>query len=416
MLCAARGGRRVLRLAGTVTVLLLMPVAAATQVGPGGTPVPARAPVIRDPAPLLPLVGDGTTLDLRWTTTFEAPVAAPAAFDAATAVVPLRNGQLVAVGLDDGRPRWDTAVSTRHQPAIGDGRAYVTRGADVVALDMASGRRVWVTTVGTDLAAPPYWDTGWVIVSAGDGSLTGLRASDGVIVWRQALGAVLACPPTPVRDRLLVGLADGRVASLHLATGAVDWMRTLDAPATGLVALEDQLVAGLSSKAVVSLDVAHGRLRWRWRLGAGVAGAPVADDYRIYVASRDHLLRALDRRTGNLRWMTPLSVRPSGRGPVLIGRNLFVPSFSTSFQAYLAETGKPAFALTLPGEATGGAELRAGGPLLGARVVTLTLEGQLAAFGPRIEPPPVPLAALPGTTVQEPPPVRPVGRALVPPR
>lgn len=376
----------------------------------GAAQTPAAAPrsaPLREPAPTLPLIGDGTTLDLRWTTAFAAPAAASPAFDADSAFVPLKDGQLVAVDLDDGTLRWQVAVRTSLQPAVGGGRVYVVRGSSVVALDAQSGAVDWEVPLDHDVVSPPYWDTGWMLVSTRDGALVALRASDGAVVWRQAFGVPLACPPAPALDRLFVALTDGRVASLQLATGIVDWVRPLEAPATGLAALDDQLIVGSTAKTVYSLDLRRGTTRWRWRLGAGVAGAPVADDYRVYVVSRDHLMRAFDRDTGNLRWMTPLAVRPSARGPVLIGRNLFVPSYATSLPAYLAETGKAAFSLTLPGEATGGAELRAGGALLAARVVTLTLEGQLAAFGARVEPPPVPLGALPGAPVLEPPPVRP---------
>ena len=54
-------------------------------------------------------------------------------------------------------------------------------------------------------------------------------------------------------------------------------------------------------------------------VGGDISGIPAADDKRIYFAARDNVLRALDRKSGNLRWKANLPVAP-GRRPVAIAR------------------------------------------------------------------------------------------------
>jgi outer membrane protein assembly factor BamB len=353
--------------------------------------------------PALPLLDAGSTLDLRWVTAFDSPAAAAPGFDTERAYVPLRGGSLVAVDLDDGGIRWSLDGAGRQTPATGDGLVFVARERSVRALRAATGATAWETPLPGALVSAPYWDTGWLVVSLDSGDLAALRATDGTLVWRQSLGATLATTPAPALDSLYLALTDGRVVAVGLATGVERWTRRIEGTITGLLALDDELVVGSTAKALYSLDLDDGDIRWRWRLGAAAIGAAVADARRIYAVAFDHVLRAFDRRTGNLRWSTPLPTRPAGRSPVLAGSAVFVPSYTTELEGYSVDTGQKAVTLTLPGEAAGGAELRPGGRATSARVIALTLEGQLAGFGPRIEPPPAALDALPGLAVTEPP-------------
>jgi hypothetical protein len=64
-------------------------------------------------------------------------------------------------------------------------------------------------------------------------------------------------------------------------------------------------------------------------------------------------------------------------------------------------------------EVAGSTRFRVGGRVTGTRITAVSTDGQLIAFGPRIEPPVEPLGALPGTASPEPPPPPP--QAPVPP-
>ena len=52
------------------------------------------------------------TLDPRWAVTFASPPAASPGYDATTAYIPLKGGELVAVNLDRGTIRWRLDVAT----------------------------------------------------------------------------------------------------------------------------------------------------------------------------------------------------------------------------------------------------------------------------------------------------------------
>lgn len=341
------------------------------------------------PAPITPQV----SLDARWVAAFETLPAAAPGFDASTAFVPLKGGQLVAVDLNRGTIRWRSDVATAFTPATGEGLVFTVTEQMIEARDATTGETRWRTPLPGGAAAPLYWDTGWLLASTTAGDLAAFRASDGTLVWRRQLGAPLVAPPGPALDRLFLPLADNRVVSLLLASGETVWERTFTAPVTALLALEDQLVFGTTAKEMMSVDLSRGRERWTWRLGGDVAGSPAADERRIYFASRDNILRAVDRKSGNLRWKAGLSSRPAG-GPLRLNDLLLMPLVSNQILGFNPESGKPNATAAAAGEIGLQPYVRRDVRATLPQLITVSREGQLQGFGRRFEPVPQPLAEL----------------------
>jgi hypothetical protein len=111
------------------------------------------------PAPTTPQV----SLDARWVAAFETLPAATPGFDATTAYVPLKGGQLVAVDLDRGTIRWQLDVATAFTPATGEGLVFTVTEQAIEARDAATGqtkvanaaarRRRGATLLGHGMAA-----------------------------------------------------------------------------------------------------------------------------------------------------------------------------------------------------------------------------------------------------------------------
>ena len=334
-------------------------------------------------------------LDARWSIPFETPPAAAAGFDATTAYVPLKGGQLVAVDLDTGVVRWRLDVATPFTPATGDGLVFTTAEASIEARDALTGATRWRTPLPGGAAVPLYWDTGWLLASTPNGDLAAFRASDGSLLWRQALGAPLAAAPAPALDRVFLPLADNRLVAVLLTSGDTVWSRTLTSRITGLLALEDQLVFGTTGHDVVSVNVANGRERWTWHVGGDVSGLPSADEKRIYFAARDNVLRAVDRKSGNLRWSASLPSRPSA-GPLPLPNTVFMPLVSSAIAGFDLETGKPTVTVQAAGEIGLQPYFRRDARATAVRLVTVSRDGQLQGFAQRFEPVPGPLDVLPG--------------------
>jgi hypothetical protein len=334
-------------------------------------------------------------LDPRWSMPFDTPPVAAAGFDATTAYVPLKGGQLVAVDLDSGVVRWRLDVATPFTPATGDGLVFTTAEAAIEARDALTGATRWRTPLPGGAAVPLYWDTGWLLASTPNGDLAAFRATDGSLVWRQALGAPLAAAPAPALDRLFLPLADHRLVAVLLTTGEPVWSRTLKSRITGLLALEEQLVFGTTGRDVAAVNVSDGRQRWTWHVGGDVSGLPSADDKRIYFAARDNVLRAVDRKTGNLRWSASLPARPSG-GPLPLPDTVFMPLVSSAIAGFDLESGKPTVTVQAAGEIGLQPYFRRDARATAVRLVTVSRDGQLQGFAQRFEPVPGLLDVLPG--------------------
>ena len=334
-------------------------------------------------------------LDARWVTAFETPASASPGFDATTAYVPLKGGQLVAVDLNRGTIRWSLEVVTPFTPATGGGLVFTVSEQLIEARDALTGATKWSAPLPGGAAAPLYWDTGWLLASTTAGDLAAFRAADGTLVWRRQLGAPLVGTPGPALDRLFLPLADNRLVALMLSSGETIWERKLTAPITALLALDDQIVFGTAAKYMISVDLSRGRERWARRLGGDIAGSPAADDKRIYFASRDNIVRAVDRKSGNLKWKAGLTSRPAG-GPLRLTDALLMPLVSNQMVGFDPETGKPSVTAAAAGEIGLQPHVRRDARQTLPQLITVSREGQLQGFGRRYEPVPQPLAELPG--------------------
>ena len=152
---------------------------------------------------------------------------------------------------------------------------------------------------------------------------------------------------------------------------------------------------GTSEQYVVSVDLRRGRERWKWRIGGDVAGLPVADDKRIYFASRDNVLRAVDRGSGNLRWKATLPSRPAA-GPLRLPDAVMVPLVSSEISGFEPETGKALAPIKAAGELGSQPFIRVAVRMTSPRLIAVSRDGQLQGFGLRFEPPFGLLDVLPG--------------------
>ena len=326
-------------------------------------------------------------LDARWSVTFSSVPAATPGYDATSAYIPLKGGQLVAVNLDRGTIRWALDVATAVTPASGEGLVFIVSDQTIEARDAQTGARRWAAPLPGGAAVPLFYDTGWLLASTTTGDLTALRASDGTVVWRRQLGAPLSGPPGPALDRLYLSLEDNRLISLLLTNGEIVWSRALPARVTALLALDDQLVVGTADKRVMSVELDNGRERWGRIVGGDISGLPTADEKRIYYASRDNILWAVDRRSGNLRWKANLPSRPAG-GPLRSPDAVLMPLVSSEIGGYEPETGKLAVTVRAAGEIGRQPFIRAGVSRTAPVLITVSREGQLQGFGRRFEPVP----------------------------
>lgn len=339
-------------------------------------------------------LGDVTfPLHVIWSATLpDAPAFAPA-FDADHVYVPLRNNQLVALTLGDGKTAWSVECPMTASPAAGDGLVYIGSDGLIESRAQAEGRAQWRRPVPGRVARV-HWDTGWLLAALESGPILAIRAADGEILWQRDLGSALARNALPAAggDRLYLPLEDGRLSAVVLATGDDVWTRQLAEPASGILPVGDRVFVGGRDNQFHSLDARDGDEDWRFPTGADVLGLPVLDEKRVYFIALDNVLRGHDRNGGSMVWKRVLPMRPF-TGPLLIGHTLIASGVAAELHAFDTQDGRPIEKFIAKG-AEGEEMLLAAPPYLSAKesLILITRGGQVRALAsattPVIAPPP----------------------------
>ena len=294
-----------------------------------------------EPSFLLPV-------DLAWTTVLESGPRHGPAYDSVRAYVALRNDSLTAVDLQTGEVDWTVEQELDHPPAAGDGVVVGASGSRFLGWRASDGFSLWSTDLGSAIASPPLWDTGWLVAATAAGEIVVLRGFDGKELWRRALGETGTVRPAISGGRLFVALADGRIVVLALGSGALLWERALPGRPQGILPL-DALFVGSTDNLLYRLRLEDGAVDWYWRTGGDIVGTPIADLEHVYFNARDNVLRALDRRNGARRWRNVLAGRPTA-GPLRVDSVVIVSGVSPNVDLFDAASGLPRGRYVAPSE------------------------------------------------------------------
>ena len=259
---------------------------------------------------------------------------------AAHAFLGAKDGPLRAYALDDGHQVWTKDIRTALPPVVGEDLLFVVQDGELLALDQSTGHERWHVSSG-DMARAPLHQAGWLFFSAKDGSLVALRSADGSEVWRQALGAPTAAAMSVDGDQLFAPLTDGRLVSLAInAAGTQLWSCMLDSPGGSPLAAGDRVYLGSAKGLFYSVKEKNGRLDWQHkRIGTPVIGRPVLDGERVFIATLDSRVVAIDRGGGAQLWWEPLNARPVEQ-LTIESDHLLVPLTSGEIAIVSEKTGK----------------------------------------------------------------------------
>jgi len=322
----------------------------------------------RTPLPLFPL-------QTLWTLALNSSLTATPAYDATRAYFPLEGDQLAAYNLATGARLWLTTIHTTFEPAAGDDLVFVVRPGGLSALRAADGTSAWELPLADIVAVPPVWDNGWLLVATTNKELLAFRAADGTLLWRRNLGAV----------------AHAR--------------RALGGAANEIFVSGDRLYLGSQDRFFYCLSARDGEVEWRWQTGGPVIGLPVVDERTAYFVSLDNVLRALNKSSGVQRWKIPLPLRPA-TVPLHPAESILVSGPAPMLRAYHDQDGKTSGEFALAGELAAPPHLFA--PVAGAFPVVIAVARDLVkgvtvvALGHSFDPAIAPLTPLPGLVQMNP--------------
>jgi outer membrane protein assembly factor BamB len=294
------------------------------------------------------------------------------------------NGALLVVGgttfaaVDPraGRVRWsvpDVLTDTVEGLAWSVDRLFLQlRDGRLAAYDIATGREAWSHRLGLNSSSPPPAATGGVVCVpvTGEKKLTAFDARTGRARWSH--GHLSGHGPVASGRTVCHLNADDLLVGIDAATGRRRWSAELPQPSAVPLQKAGDLVLAVTgapqarSHTVLAFTASDGRLRWQAELAAPVSDygtLTLADDRTVFMVWSAGVLHALDRRSGRLRWTSPLGAVENSVDPppmIVTPGRLFVNTLNGLLVAVDASSGRGLWQQRLHPDSHGGPVLADG--------------------------------------------------------
>lgn len=195
---------------------------------------------------------------------------------------------------------------------------------DVIALDVATGKRLWRVDTKLPLTGGPGVGEGLVVVGASHGDLVALDAATGTVKWKVRYNSEILAAPAIGRDKVLVRMVDGRVVALRSNDGSQLWSAEQNVPrlslrgTTGAIFAGDIAVCGFDNGRLMAMSLNDGATLWdvavsppsgRSELDRLVdvdSGVQVVGN-DIYAVTFQGKAARIDRESGTVQWSRDLS-------------------------------------------------------------------------------------------------------------
>ena len=322
------------------------------------------------------------TLKLLWTYDTGETIDSSAAIVDGVVYVGGGDGDLVALDLASGKPRWSYTTGNligESSPAVGPDAVYIgDLGGIVHAVSVRDGARLWTFKTGSEIKSSPVLVNGAVLIGSYDGHLYALDARTGVLRWKVLTkGQVHATPA--VQDGLaFIAGCDAVFRAIRVADGRE--MYQIESGAyTGAspVVDGDRAYFGTFNFEVLALDLKRRSVAWRYSQPDAqfpYYSSAVLDSGRVIVGGRDKLVHAIDAATGKSVWTFATRARVDS-SPVVAGGRVYIGSGDGRLYVLDAASGKKLW------EFDTGAGLTASPAVAGGKVVIGAQDGRLYVFG-----------------------------------
>jgi outer membrane protein assembly factor BamB len=273
---------------------------------------------------------------------------------------------------------------------------YAATGyGELVALNAATGDRVWSYKLGAPAYSAPTAAGGLVFVVSATNVLHAVNQADGTEAWQypgipETAGVLSAASPAFSGSTVVVPYSSGEVVAFDTGSGKLKWAdavvrstRTLavsgltDVAASPVIYEGVVYATGVSGR-TIAVRLSDGERLWEQNVGS--ASTPAVSGNAIFIVDLEDNVVALDRASGKVFWKTALpTVRKKKffsvwTGPTLAGNVLWVVSNDRKLAGVDPTTGNIVVDRTLQSPAYV-KPIAAGGQLL-----VLSADGTISAF------------------------------------
>lgn len=227
------------------------------------------------------------------------------------------GARVVRIAVNNGSLAWRQDTGLRLSAGAGAGLGLVLAGGakgELVALDIANGQPRWKVALSSEVTGQLLAVADTVIVRTGDGRVHGLALADGSRKWLYSRNL----PPLSLRGSgglvafesvVYAGFPGGKLVALDARNGAQLWEATVALP-RGATELERV---------------------------ADVMGNPAVDTSRVCAVAYQGRVACFDRRNGGPMWARDTS---SNSGLAMDERNVYVTDDKDAVTAYDKASGR----------------------------------------------------------------------------
>ena len=293
-------------------------------------------------------------------------------------------------------------------PVVADGRIFTLDAAANVRATSVNGAPLWSVSLTPDgendldgFGGGVSYAAGKVFATSGFGEIVTLDAETGAEIWRQKLDAAVRAAPTVLGNKVFAVARNDQAFGVDVDNGRVRWRTEGIEPEAGIVggaspAAEGALVViPFASGEVVGALARNGRRIWSASISGGrrgtvrsrlsdITGDPVISGDTVYVANQSGRFVALDRRTGERKWI----VNEGSMVPALpVGGSVYLMTDQAQLIRINAATGATIWSVQLPlfenPEKRRSAYVHSGPILAGGRILIASADGQFRSFDPQ---------------------------------
>lgn len=235
------------------------------------------------------------------------------------------------------------------------GRIFAASGfGAVIALDPATGNRVWEKKLSVPIRSAPTAAQDRLFVLTVEGRLYCLSTVDGAELWvvrglPQQASLGLNASPAVDGDVVVVPYATGDLVALRVADGSGLWSESLSRSRTTsqLASMSDAarpvvdngtvFAVGHGGRMVATVAKTGERL---WSLTVPGTQPPYVAGDSVFVVDTSGQLMAVNRRDGRTQWTTKLPGSNTWAGPVLANGILWLVSKEGQLTGVEAATGR----------------------------------------------------------------------------
>lgn len=234
----------------------------------------------------------------------------------------------VATGRD-GEPRWRhdwSESSGAAAPTLHGGTAFLTRTGETMAVDRRTGEVRWSYAAGTTGSTPTAVGDRLYL---GAKSLLALDGATGERLWRADAVPDHAGELAAIEDTVFAQ-SDGTLFALDAADGSVRWQTDLDQASYGGPVVGDEMIALMGSNGLLQVVSRSDRSdRWTVQFDRAAQAPPAIADGVVYAVDEDpYACRAYDAASGEELWDTDLGVGSEDR-PAVDPQTVYVPNGET---------------------------------------------------------------------------------------